>query len=373
MLTPLAQLPLFLPLPFFLASSFLVPDSNVCTTTKNNNAYNADTTSDAIQASTWWAEFNLVHKLVETHGGSWYSFLQFLSKGEPLLCLNKLNKSTSALRTQQTTTPILDNVMCRNLSSRLVHQSSALIKLLLQWFHLGFQLNVSLLELWLCASLLCCTSSCWLHPRRQSTHFIMNRPGKSCVFACISAMNATRFSCRGDSLLINFCHHLPGFCIAFVGFRDNHRMILSLAMVQAQHYWSYMHNQQHTHTHLHLQINMQALTDKIGSILSGFRGGTSWWNNPPGWSFSMRLHWCPPSILGTFAAGLKNSDFPSHCLYSSLDMSPMLGSGFIRAPDGFQAGGFEAGAASVAFNCQLTVHTIKREPFNKQWRNPTNN
>ena len=110
MLTPLDHLPLFLPLPlpFFLASSFLVPDSNVCTTTKNNNAYNADTTSDAIQASTWWAEFNLVHKVVEIHGGSWYSFLQFLSIGEPLLCLNKLNKSTSALRTQQTTTPILD-------------------------------------------------------------------------------------------------------------------------------------------------------------------------------------------------------------------------------------------------------------------------
>ena len=253
MLTSLDHLPMFLPLPFFFASSFFVPDSNVCTTTKIINAYNADTTPDAIQASTWWAEFNLVHKLVEIHGGNWYFFLQSLSKGEPLLCLNKLNKSTNALRTQQTTTPILDNVMCRNLSSRLVHQSSALIKLLLQWFHFGFQLNVSLLELWLCASLLCCTSSCWLPPR-MSIDFIMSLPGESCVFACISAMNATRFSCRGDSLLINFCHHLQGFCIAFVGFRDNHRMILSLAMVQAQHYWSYMHNQQHTHTHTHTHI-----------------------------------------------------------------------------------------------------------------------
>ena len=98
----------------------------------------------------------------------------------------------------------------------------------------------------------------------------------------------------------------------------------------------------------------------------------------------MRLHWCPPSILGTFAAGLKKSDFPSNALYSSVDMSEMLGSGLERAPDGFQAGGlvpfeFESGAASLAFindnslytqsrgnhstNNEGIQQTIKRAPF----------
>ena len=98
----------------------------------------------------------------------------------------------------------------------------------------------------------------------------------------------------------------------------------------------------------------------------------------------MRLHWCPPSILGTFAAGLKNTDFPSNALYSSVDMSEMLESGLDRAPDGFQAGGlvpfeFESGAASLAFindnslytqsrgnhstNNEGIQQTIKRAPF----------
>ena len=82
---------------------------------KNNNAYNADTTSDAIQASTWWAELFLVHMLANQLFCQLGSHLMqyFLNRGEPSLCLNKLNKSTSTLRTQQTTTPILDNVMCR--------------------------------------------------------------------------------------------------------------------------------------------------------------------------------------------------------------------------------------------------------------------
>ena len=121
---------------------------------------------------------------------------------------------------------------------------------------------------------------------------------------------------------------------------------------------------------------MQPLTDKIGSILSGFRGATSWWNTPPGWSFSMRLHWSPPSIFGALAAGLKKPDLPSHCLYSSLDMSAMVGSGLCRAPDGFQVA---AGAASLAFindnslytqsrgnhstNNEGIQQTIKRAPF----------
>ena len=60
-------------------------------------------------------------------------------------------------------------------------------------------------------------------------------------------------------------------------------------------------------------------------------------------------------------------------------MSPMLGSGLERAPDGFQAGGFESGAASLAFindnslytqsrgnhstNNEGIQQTIKRAPF----------
>ena len=105
----------------------------------------------------------------------------------------------------------------------------------------------------------------------------------------------------------------------------------------------------------------------------------------------MRLHRCPPSILGTFAAGLKNA--PLRKLYSSRGMSSMLGSGLERAPDGFQAGGLvpfgsapgsgmlesASGAAPLAFindnslytqsrgnhstNNEGIQQTIKRAPF----------
>ena len=48
----------------------------------------------------------------------------------------------------------------------------------------------------------------------QNWYCMIQLPCKSGVFACKSAMNATSFSCRGESLLANFIHHLLCFFIA---------------------------------------------------------------------------------------------------------------------------------------------------------------
>lgn len=221
---------------------------------KNNNAYNADTTSDAIQASTWWAcRVSVAPELQHCKKLAAESFQMSLNRGGPLLCLNKLNKSTSTLRTQQTTTPILDNVMCRNLMHirlQLEHERSALIKLPLQLFHLGFQLKVFLLELCLCAFLpASCTSSMMSIDffEKKIWHFHIQGFCKSGVLAGISAMDSTRFFWRWGACLFNFFHHPVCFLIAIHSCTADLQMTLSLAMVQAQHYWSYIHNQQHTH------------------------------------------------------------------------------------------------------------------------------